>query len=315
MTGMQTNMISDNTTSAFRTVHKNIRTLARIYESDDYRSFFMHPGYGWFYNRNSVYKYFGISDQIFNEAFDKSDYKGGWISDKAFLDELKSDYENRITEENTPLFSYSVTIQNHQAYPYSKYGFEPPAAPVKVNLSDLSKETLSVYMEGVRDSSDMLLELTEYLDKLDEPVLLIFFGDHRPNLGNVYKELGVDVNENGSVESTIRTYETPYIIWQNKAYESTAPFSELKSGLDLPKDGLMSSNYLGALVYEITDLMGKDAFFDFLNEMRRELPVVWRNSYRLADGSYTDTLSQEQQDMINKLDKWMYYKLKYEKVN
>ena len=32
----------------------------------------------------------------------------------------------------------------------------------------------------------MLEELTEYLDSLDAPYLLVFFGDHQPNLGGHY---------------------------------------------------------------------------------------------------------------------------------
>jgi hypothetical protein len=275
----------------------------------------MHPGHSWFYNRNSVYKYFGIDDQVFNDAFDSSDFKGPWISDEAFLDELLSGFEEKTAENSNPIFSYSVTIQNHQAYTYGKYGFEPPEAPLRVMVSDSSKETIAVYMEGVRDSSNMLLSLTEYLDSLYEPVLLVFFGDHRPNLGNTYKELGIDVNVNSSIESTIRTYETPYIIWQNKAYEKKFPLSQISKELELPKDGLMSSNYLGALVYEITGMTGSDPFFDYLNKMRRELPVICGNNFRLADGSYTNTLSQDHLNMIDKFDKWMYYKIKLEKVS
>ena len=146
-------------------------------------------------------------------------------------------------------------------------------------------------------------------------MLLVFFGDHRPNLGNTYKELGIDVNVNSSIESTIRTYETPYIIWQNKAYEKKFPLSQISKELELPKDGLMSSNYLGALVYEITGMTGSDPFFDYLNKMRRELPVICGNNFRLADGSYTNTLSQDHLNMIDKFDKWMYYKIKLEKVS
>ena len=315
LTGMQTNMLSDKTTSSFRTVHKNILALPRIYKKAGYESSFMHPGHSWFYNRNSVYKYFGIDDQVFNDAFDSSDFKGPWISDEAFLDELISGFEEKTAENSNPIFSYSVTIQNHQAYTYGKYGFEPPEAPLRVMVSDSSKETIAVYMEGVKDSSNMLLSLTEYLDKLSEPVLLVFFGDHRPNLGNTYKELGIDVNVNSSIESTIRTYETPYIIWQNKAYEKKFPLSQISKELELPKDGLMSSNYLGALVYEITGMTGSDPFFDYLNKMRRELPVICGNNFRLADGSYTNTLSQDHLNMIDKFDKWMYYKIKLEKVS
>ena len=55
----------------------------------------MHPGQNWFYNRESVYTYLGISDQVFQDAFDPSDYLGEWVSDEAFLRVLEQSLEER----------------------------------------------------------------------------------------------------------------------------------------------------------------------------------------------------------------------------
>ena len=213
MTGMQTNMIGEGTTSAFRVVRKQTDSIARVLAADGYNTFFMHPGQSWFYNRSSVYDHFGITDQVFSEAFDESDYKGNMISDAAFLEELKTDLKQRMLERTEPLFAYTVTIQNHQAYQWTKYmDTTIPDAKVSVPLSDASLEQVSGYLEGVRDSSAMLLELTEYLDSLEEPTLLVFFGDHRPNLGDAAKELGLPYNTGESPADVAATYAVPFMI-------------------------------------------------------------------------------------------------------
>lgn len=314
LTGMKNYRLSDSPITGFRAIHRDILALPGIFGRNNYRTCFMHPGYEWFYGRKSVYEYMGISDQIYTEAFDSTDYKGTFVSDRAFLDEVKAGFALRASARDIPLFYFSVTIQNHQSYLYGKYDFEPPEVPVSAGLSETSEELLSVYMEGVRDSSNMLLEMTEYFDEVDEPVLICFFGDHRPNLQNAYEELGADVKKSNTPESTIKTFQVPFVIWQNKAYATRKPFTELYESLDLPENRKISANFLGAVVYEITGMTGRDAFFDYLNEMRRRLPVDCYSSYCLPDGTYTNELPPELQKLTDKLDKWTYYKLKHEPV-
>ena len=315
LTGMKNYRLSSSTITGFRAIRRDIMALPGVFGKYNYRTCFMHPGYEWFYNRKNVYEYMGIRDQTYNEAFDSSDYKGAFVSDQAFLDELKSGFFRHVSAWDSPLFYFSVTIQNHQSYLYGKYGFEPPPVPVSTSLSENSKELLSVYMEGVRDSSKMLLELTEYFDEMDEPVLLCFFGDHRPNLQNAYEELGVDVRKNNTPESTIYTFQVPFVIWQNRAYAKLNPFTQLHERLDLPENRKLSANFLGAVIYEITGMTGGDAFFDYLNEMRRRLPVDCYSCYCLPDGAYTNELPPRQRGLVDKLDKWTYYKLKHERLD
>ena len=311
LTGIQTNMIGEGTTSAFRVVRKPLRSVPSLLKQDGYSTFFMHPGQSWFYNRSSVYDYLGISDQVFVEAFDESDYKGTMISDAAFLDELEQDLSARFSSD-APLFTYAVTIQNHQAYGYGKYDERPASVPLSVSVSDSAMEQLSVYMEGIRDSSAMLLRLTEYLDSLDEPTVLVFFGDHRPNLGTACSELGLRYNLNETPEETIATYSVPYVLWSNRAYAAQVDLSARYAALELPENGLISDNYLGAMVLEFLGYSGESAFFDELNALRTELPVlrVREASYCLGDGSYTDTLNNAQLAEVERLRKWTYYLLK-----
>ena len=317
LTGMQTNMLNSTPTSALRVVHKNVSTIARTFQSQGYDSWFMHPGERWFYNRESVYHYFGLDNQTFREDFSQLSYKGGWPSDDCFRQELIREYEAQTAASDAPWFAFTVTVQNHQAYPWSKYSERVPDAQLSISVSDEAMENLSVYAEGIRDSSKMLWDLTEYFDGRDEPVLLVFWGDHLPAMGanfGAYREIGLTTGDESNVDSALDTYATPYVIWANEAFDRAYGFQKRVDALDMGADDRISDIYLGELVYELLDMQGTDAYFDYLSQARRTLPVICMGRYALPDGTLTDTLTPDQQAVEDKLHKWTYYRVVDERM-
>lgn len=313
LTGMQTDMLSENTTSAFRVVHRNIDSLARLYSGAGYTTFMMHPGQNWFYNRCSVYPFLGISDMTFMEAFTSEDYNGNYISDAAFGRMLQSMISDRASSGE--LFAFTVTIENHQAYRYVKYA-EAPEITLETDLALTAdaEEYLTVYFQGAANTSQMLAQLADYLNEQEEPFLLVFFGDHRPNLGAdylSYREIGSAVGQEDSVDSILYTYSTPYLIWANDALYQQQAYQQAAAGLELPEGGLLSANYLGAVVYELTGRRGTSAYWDYLTQARRILPVLHKGGYyALPDGTATTELTEEQAQTAEKLHWWEYYRLK-----
>ena len=315
LTGMQTNMLNSTPTSALRVLHKNTPSLARVFGSQGYGNWFMHPGERWFYNRESAYHYFGLHNQTFREDFPSLSYKGSWPSDDCFRQELIRNYEART--DGAPWFAFTVTVQNHQAYPWSKYSFRVPDAQLGVSVSDGALENLSVYAEGIRDSSKMLLDLTEYFDQQAEPVLLVFWGDHLPAMGanfGAYREIGLPIGDETDLAAALDTYSTPYLIWANRAFDDAWGFRARAEALELPAGDRLSDIYLGALVYELLDMKGTDAYLDFLCRARRALPVICMGRYALPDGTLTDALTPEQQAVEDKLHRWTYYRVVDERV-
>ena len=315
LTGMQTNMLNSTPTSALRVVHKNVSTLARTFRRQGYDSWFMHPGERWFYNRESVYHYFGLDNQTFREDFSQLSYKGSWPSDDCFRQELIRYYEAR--DPAVPWFAFTVTVQNHQAYPWSKYDFRVPDVQISVPLSDTGLENLSVYAEGIRDSSKLLWDLTQYFDAEQAPTILVFWGDHLPAMGanfGAYREAGLPIGDETQLQSALDTYSTPYVIWANEAFDRAYGFQSRVDSLDMGAGDQISDIYLGELVYELLDMEGSDAYFDYLGQARRTLSVLCMGRYALPDGTLTDTLTPEQQAVEDKLHKWTYYRVIDERV-
>lgn len=315
LTGMQTNMISESGASAFRVLNHDLNSVFRVFLEDGYHTEFIHPGENWFYNRQNVYQYFGAEDLIFSERFEEAERKGSWVTDAAVLDVMKEEFEAAL-QTGQPYFNYTVTIQNHMSYTAKKYGdAEVPQVKLKKEVSPTAQTMLSVYAEGARDADTMLRGLTEYYSETEEPVLLVFFGDHLPQLGDgylCYEELGIALGEGKDAETTLRTYETPYLIWVNGAAADLLDFQAAKQALGLPEDNTVNANYLGAMVLELTGRGGEDPFFSYLNEMRRELPVLHNGTGRTADGELFTEPPQDSLEAIRKLRFWEYYKLKYE---
>ncbi len=290
LTGMQTNLISTTSNSAMRSFHRSIPSMATLLSDEGYNSLYFHPGSSWFYNRDSALSFLGIKERVFVE-----DLEDQSNTETAFFKNLKTLLSER-TSGGERLFTYATTIQNHQAYTYSKYDFDVPKVQTSVQLSDYAEELLSVYAYGVKCSSDMLLELTEYLNGLDDPYILVFFGDHRPNLGAdylAYKEIGMDIEND-----VISNCSAPFVIWANDAYAATADFSGRFASLDLPEDGYISASFLGEVTLELAGCARSEPFFSFLYDLRREVPVI-----------KTGVNSDAEQPLIDKLHCWQYYRM------
>ena len=314
LTGMMTNKLGEGTTSAFRVVRRNLDSVPRLLAEAGYENFFLHPGHNWFYNRESVYSYLGIEDQIFNDSFAEEDYLGNWISDEAFLRVLIEAIEER--DGDAPIFNYSVTSQNHQAYNEAKYGYVPEAVPVNREISDEAAEYLAVYFKGLADSDEMLRQLTEYLDGQAEPYLLVFFGDHQPNLGGdylTYRELGLYPESMDNSEDRLAMYTTPFLIWGNEAMRARTDLTA--AAADLGSDMVISSHYLGALTCQIAGYAGWDGYVDYVNQLREVLPVCSVYGYRIAEGGWCDTLPEDIQAMEDLRWNWQYDRLKHPDVN
>lgn len=128
-----------------------------------------------------------------------------------------------------------------------------------------------------------------------------------------YRELGLDVAaSDGDQRDPFSPYKTPCVIWANDAAAEALDWDRAVEALDLPET--VSAGFLGAAVLELTGRREESPWFSFLNELRRELPVVQRNTYQPADGSVTDELTAEQQALIRQWRKWSYYKLQYKEV-
>ena len=185
-----------------------------------YQTFFSHPGYGWFYNRQNVNDYLGFQDSWFTE-----NHYGALVdptsaiyhSDDILVRELLSQLTQR-TEEG-PCFSFSVSYQNHGPYESAYSAGVEYFTPANSGMAAESCHIWNNYLRGVDSTIQAMVQLTQGLEELDRPVVLVLFGDHKPWGGNgnsAYADMGLTFDL-GTLQGFYDYYATPYLIWANSA--------------------------------------------------------------------------------------------------
>ena len=319
LTGMQTNALSASTTSSFRVVNRDLDSVLRVFASDGYHTSFFHPGDDWFYNRENVYDWLGAEETVFADEMENLAYKGRWVTDDYMAGFIEEKFEEAVAQGEL-LCNYTTTIQNHMSYTADKYGegYVYPPVETDAQLTDDVRTMLEVYIEGARDADAMLGRLVDYFSQTDEPVVLAFWGDHLPYLGDnqlAYAQLGSEVAlSEDDRESALCSYETPYVIWANDAAAQVLDWESAVERLDLPETNRLSASFLGATLLELTGRGEESPWFSFLNQLRQELPVVQKKTYMTMDGTITPLLTSAQQEMIDQWRQWSYYKLRYKEV-
>ncbi len=317
LTGIQSIALSPTTTSSFRVVHRDLDSLFRVFNSDGYRTSYFHPGNDWFYNRENVCKWLGAQETRFEDEMEDIERKGsgGWVTDAYMAGQIQREFEEAVANGEL-LFHQTTTIQNHMSYTADKYGKGYPFPPLQTSVTDLPEETrtmLEVYVEGMRDADSLLGSLVDYFSGREEPVVVAFWGDHLPYLGDNmkgYADLGLELATDKALQ-----YSTPYVIWANDAAADALDWERAVESLDLPEDRQISAAFFGTMVLELTGRRDEDPWFSFLCDLRREVPIVHWGRRVGPDGQELDLDLPENApvaEQIAKWRRWSYYKLKYQ---
>ncbi len=197
----------------------DLNSIVREYKKADYTTIGIHPNTQTFYNRGKAYKYLGFDKTVFGEDIENPEIKGGNVSDNEFANLIIKNFE----EASGNKFIFGVTIQNHMPYNYQRYDTYDIEVMSK-ELSESEKAQLTTYVQGVYDGNKMYMKLVEYLRNVQEPTILIMFGDHLPSFSSIYEKSGYDL---------FNKLLTPYIIWANYDIDYSKYLTEYMSPSNL----------------------------------------------------------------------------------
>ena len=260
--------------------------LADILGSQDYEPVAMHPNNASNWNRSKVYVRMGFDEflSIENWGDEFCDrVRKHYYSDATVYDKIIKMYEDK--EEDQKLFTFCVTMQNHGGYDETTNGedYEPD---VKLNY-DEEYPYAETYLSLARQSDLAFKDLLTYFEKVDEPTMIVMFGDHWPQLEDGFFEqlLGKKKSSLETIESQI-TYTTPYIIWTNYPSET--------------KEEDISCNYLGSSMLEKAGVQLTE-YEQFLANLKEELPIIGVGAVCDKDGNwYTmDDLPEKYQTLLS----------------
>ena len=270
-----------------------VNTYVWYLRSQGYTTEGFHPGGGWFYNRKNVNEYFGFERYLFVEDFEVEDR-----SDEFFFSELKEMWESR--DKSAPYFNYSLSFQNHGGYDTASTG--EVSYVVQGELSDETYNMLNNYLTGVADTTQRLADLADYFRDCEEPVVLVFFGDHMPWMGNGnsgYTDMGLNLDL-GDQEGFLNYYSTRYYIWANDAAKAV-------TGNDFVGEGeAISPCFLMSKVFDLCGWEGP-AYMQAMRTVSQRLPVIQSLGNYMEGGVITQTLSPEGEELAADFSSLEYY--------
>ena len=284
--------------SALENFRRPSWSYARYFAGQGYAVEGAHAGYEAFYNRRNVNDRLGISDYRFIEGYYDT-FMEGVPYDDVFLPDVT---ENVLAAlEDGPVFSFNVTYQNHGPYS-ADYAWFPEAYVPQENIPDSDWFIVNNYLWGVQKTGRRMQEMTEQFRAIDEPVILVFFGDHKPWLGEqsvTYDALGIDIRS-GTTESFYNYYATDYLIWANDAAKAVLGTDFTGTGPDISPCFLMNVLF---------DLCGWEGpgYRKLTDEVMAQLPMLHTTGRYLTGSTLTDTLTPQQQELKNRMTLVQYY--------
>ncbi|MFR7760420.1 MAG: LTA synthase family protein, partial [Peptoniphilus grossensis] len=274
LTGALTIDCAPDESFSFNAIKRDVSSLPSLFNTLGYKTMAFHPGFAWFYGRQDVYPKLGFQDNFFLENIDQPEMKGGYVSERQFSEIFRSRFLQALENSDEPIFSYGLDIQNHGPYFYDKYGKNLPYQ-CTVSLSEEAANNFGSYFLGVKDMDIMLGEVYDMIMSLEEPTIMVFYGDHLPGLGNepsAFDEIGIKLSHD-DLEKEIEFYSTPYVILAN---ESGRAFLN-RENVEIQDGNAVSANYLPSMVLDMLNYNKVDNFFIYNSEMRKKLPIISRN--------------------------------------
>lgn len=243
-------------------------------KAQGYNTLAVHSYEKHFWNRDTAYPSMGFDDFIADDEFPRdAERKRGYISDLEVSKMIIRQYEENEAS-GKPFFVHAVTVQNHVEYQPDQYSDEDEITLTSNPFFAEQAGAFVTYLTGLKYADQALEYLVDYFDSIDEPTIILFFGDHLGKIGSYgavdYMTAGYLANEE-SAQNTFDFYSTPYVVWDN--------YTDKKAVCEAP----MCMYQLLPSIAEWYNLP-RPAFFNFLLEQQKTYRGTAESVYLGTDG-------------------------------
>jgi phosphoglycerol transferase MdoB-like AlkP superfamily enzyme len=252
----------------------------------------IHPYEKMGYSRPRAYEMLGFEKFFGEDDFINPKRLRKYISDEAAYDRLIEEFESYRKASNAPVFLWTVTMQNHSSYSGDYPNFTPNVhvtdelLPVERGANNEIDKILSLMYESDRATG----ELVAYFRNVDEPTVVIFFGDHQPRLPQGYYNRVLGATEGKlTPQDLMKKYRVPFFIWANYDIEEKTVER-------------VSMNYLSSLALEAAGMEMTD-YNKYLLDLYKEAPCLTVFGHYGADGTFYNTEDKIQRDRRANPDK------------
>lgn len=164
----------------------------------------LHNNTATFYDRDKVFSKLGFDSFTSIEYMNDVEYNEiGWAKDSILTGEILDLLDSTASRD----LIYTISVQPHGAYPTDS---ESDGIRVLSGIEDEAlRSEMEYYATQLQEVDDFLRALTAALEALDEPTVLVVYGDHMPSL-----EIEESALDSGNL------YTTEYAVWANFPLEA-----------------------------------------------------------------------------------------------
>ncbi len=262
LTGLSVNFLPASVYPYIQSVNKPTASIVSSFKNNGYETYALHTYKKNFYARNKAYPLLGFETFLGDSDLDQPEIKGWYISDMEVTRQLIKAFENKQKER---IFEFAVTMQNHGGYGYQRYAnYDILAENEKLNEKDLLG--VKEFTQGVYDADVAFAALVDYFRNVDEPTVIVMYGDHLPLLGDegsTYIDAGLipKPEDKFVAKDNPVLFETPYIVWANYDVD-LSDFA----------DPISPAN-LGLSVYSLANLNDVPWYYNWIYNFYSEYPV------------------------------------------
>ena len=256
LTGNTTAFLPENARPYLLYVDEHSPNVVQTLNAQNYKTLALHPGARDAWNRDTVYQDMGFQEYYSIEYFEGAEVtRGAYVSDRSNYDKIIELYEQKGDQ---PLFAFDVTIQNHGGYNQEADDLEP----VRILGHEGEYPLTEQYLSLMRKSDQDFEHLIRYFENVDEPTIVVMFGDHQGTVEPQFLEMlnGGKPMGNWSMEELQKKFMTPYVIWSNYPLEEG-------------RDGPVSIQNLMSMVLDQTGVR-QTPYSHYLSQMNQLLPVI-----------------------------------------
>jgi phosphoglycerol transferase MdoB-like AlkP superfamily enzyme len=273
LTGLSRQFIPEGNVAYQLYIKAPVPSVAYAFRKEGYNTAAIHPYFGWYYQRQSVYRLLGFNQFISGELMDLDHELGsgwGFPKDKNLTDTILSQLDHTPQRD----FIHAVSVEAH--HPYKPR--EDSRFLKKGTLPDETRQLLNTYTEYMHSVDIELGRLVDGLKEKNEPALLVFFGDHFPTFNSndqVYghKGTGLAPDIQNKYYDFLNSHKLPYFIWSS--YDNKSLTQDL------------SPNQFSAISLEMAGIKG-NTVTAVLDKMRgKGQTIIPYNKYQKEMGGLT----------------------------
>ena len=222
LTGYSVSFLPSGSKPYQQHVTKPMFALPSYLKTQGYQTAAVHCFWAKYWSRDTAYPNLGLDDFISLEDMHgvtkvrKHYWTSGLVTDDSMADQIIGQYEKMKASSDEPVFLHAVTMQNHTNYNKDNY---PDDQRVKVlehpaGMKASTVGALEDFATGIRDADAMLGKLTAYFSQVDEPVILVFWGDHYNPIDSNY-DVYTTTGYASDSSADPRLHQTTLLLWSN----------------------------------------------------------------------------------------------------